>query len=74
MVAGRAGGIPLQMPEGVGGYLVDGVDSAAERTLELLRDPAEAKRLGAAGREHVRENFLITRLLADELRLLASLA
>lgn len=74
MVAGRAGGIPLQMPEGVGGYLVDGVDSAAQRTLDLLRDPAEAKRLGAAGREHVRENFLITRLLADEIRLLASLA
>ena len=74
MVAGRAGGIPLQMPEGVGGYLVDGIDAAAERTLELLRHPAEAKRLGAAGREHVRQNFLITRLLADELRLLASLA
>lgn len=74
MVAGRAGGIPLQMPEGVGGYLVDGIDAAAERTLRLLRDPAEAKRLGAAGREHVREHFLITRLLADEIRLLASLA
>jgi hypothetical protein len=34
----------------------------------------EARELGALGREHVRKDYLITRLLADELKLLASVA
>ena len=29
VVAGRAGGIPMQMPEGVGGVLVDSVEECA---------------------------------------------
>ena len=66
---GRAGGIPLQLPEGVGGLLVDSVDACAERTWWLLRHRDEGVALGAAGREHVRQHFLLTRLIADELRL-----
>ena len=73
VVAGEAGGIPLQLPDGVGGYLVGSVEECAARVSELLADPREAERLGAAGREHVRQNFLLPRLLADELRLYASL-
>jgi trehalose synthase len=73
VVAGRAGGIPMQMPEGTGGYLVDSIDDCVEKTVRLLRDPREAQELGTSGRRHVKEQFLITRLLADELRLLASL-
>lgn len=73
VVAGRVGGIPMQMPEGTGGYLVDSIEECAERTLHLLRDTHEARELGAMGRAHVRENYLITRLLRDELALLASL-
>jgi trehalose synthase len=63
----------MQMPKGVGGYLIEDVDECVQRTVELLRDPRLATQLGAAGRDHVREHFLVTRLLADELRLLASL-
>jgi len=74
VVAGRAGGIPMQMPEGVGGYLVDTDAECVEKTVRLLRNPHEAAELAAAGRANVREHFLITRLLADELRLLRSLA
>jgi trehalose synthase len=77
VVANRSGGIPLQMEEGVGGFLVDGpgaCEECAERTLYLLGHPQEARTLGLAGRERVRQRFLITRLLADELRLLGSLA
>lgn len=74
VVAGRAGGIPMQMPDAVGGHLVDGIDECAEKIVELLRNPAEATELGTAGRAHIREHFLITRLLADELRLLRSLS
>ncbi|MHB0976169.1 MAG: glycosyltransferase [Candidatus Aquicultorales bacterium] len=72
VVAGRAGGIPLQM-EGGGGFLVDSVEETAEKVLELLGDKERAKREGAKGREHIRKNFLITRLIKDELELLASL-
>jgi len=73
VVAGRAGGIPLQMPAGIGGVLVDSVQECATAMLELLTDRELARQLGAAGREHVRERFLLPRLLLDELRLLASL-
>lgn len=73
VVAGRAGGIPLQMPAGVGGKLVDSVQECATAMLELLTDRELARQLGATGREHVRERFLLPRLLLDELRLLASL-
>lgn len=73
VVAGRAGGIPMQMPDGTGGYLVDSIDDCVEKTVQLLRDPREAQERGTSGRRHVKEHFLITRLLADELSLLASL-
>ncbi len=39
----------------------------------LLNHPTESAVLGVRGRELVRERFLITRLIADELRLYASL-
>jgi trehalose synthase len=73
VVAGRAGGIPLQLADGAGGFLVDSVEACAERTLWLLRNPEQARALGASGRELVRQRFLLTRLLADELRLCAAL-
>ena len=63
----------MQMPEGTGGFLVDSVEEAAQRVVELLRHPREAEALGDRGRRHVLSRFLITRLLADELALLASL-
>jgi trehalose synthase len=68
VIAGRAGGITLQVRDGVDGYLVDSVDEAATRIIELLGDPARADRMGAAGRELVRERFLVTRELEDYLR------
>src|SRR5205814_5109422 len=58
VVAGRAGGIPLQIQEGMSGYLVDSVEACAERALWLLQHPEEAAELGARGREMVRERFL----------------
>ena len=73
MVAGEAGGIPLQMPEGVGGFLVRSVEECAEKVLRLLRDPEEGAELALYGKELVRERFLLTRLISDELELYASL-
>jgi len=73
VVAGRAGGIPLQLQDGEGGFLVDSVEECAEQTLWLLRHPEEGRALGAIGREVVREKFLLMRLIADELYLYSSL-
>lgn len=74
VIGGRVGGIPLQLPEDTGGVLVDSVEECAEVLLHLLRHPEEAGLLGARGREHVRQNFLMPRLLLDHLRLLDDLA
>ena len=73
VVAGRAGGIPLQMPEGVGGVLVDSVEECATAMLRLLNDRELANQLGERGRAHVREHFLLPRLLMEELELLSTL-
>jgi trehalose synthase len=71
VVAGRSGGIVLQMADGEGGFLVDPLDEDAfvERVLELLRDRELARVVGQRGRARVRENFLVTRYVRDELRL-----
>ena len=73
VVAGRAGGIPLQMADGVGGILVDTVEECAEAVRDLLADRERARTLGAAGRDRVREHFLIPRLVLNHLRLMRDL-
>lgn len=73
VVAGRTGGIPLQLVDGVDGYLVDSVEQCAARMVEVLADPTRAAALGASGREHVRRHYLLPRLLRDELALYARL-
>jgi trehalose synthase len=69
VVATNVGGIPLQVASGRTGYLVTSDREAAARTLELLRDLKQADAFGLAGRERVRENFLITRYLNDYIQL-----
>jgi trehalose synthase len=73
MVAGRAGGIPLQMADGVGGLLVESVDDCASALGALLVDRERARALGAAGRERVREHFLMPRLVLNHLQLMIGL-
>ncbi|HEV8469754.1 MAG TPA: glycosyltransferase [Candidatus Limnocylindria bacterium] len=74
VVGGKVGGIPLQIEDGVSGYLVTSVEEAATRTLELLKDPALRRSMAQAGRERVRDRFLITRDLRDQLELVSSRA
>ena len=74
VVGGNVGGIPLQVINGETGFLVNTVEEAAERTLYLLKHPEEAEEMGKKGREHVKENFLITRHLEDYLELFLRLA
>jgi trehalose synthase len=72
-IGGAVGGIPLQVENGVSGYLVDTVEQCAERTLDILKDPALGKALGRRGKEHVRKHFLTPRYLRDYLRIFGEL-
>ncbi len=67
VVAGNVGGIPLQIADGETGYLVNTADECADRLASMLRDPAKADAMGAAGVEFVRDKFLTTRYLRDYL-------
>jgi trehalose synthase len=69
MIAGNVGGIPLQVKDGESGYLVETVEECAQRTIEILRDPALGKELGRKGKEYVRTHFLMPRLLRDWMRI-----
>lgn len=75
VVAGNVGGIPLQIAEGRGGFLVDpeNYDECADRVAYLLENPSEAQEIGRLGKEYVRENFLTTRLLGHWLAIMEEL-
>jgi len=68
-VAGRVGGIVVQIEDGSTGWLVDSPGECAEACLEILRDPGRARERALRGKEHVRRNFLTPRLLRDWLAL-----
>ncbi|QKK08498.1 MAG: glycosyltransferase [Planctomycetota bacterium] len=73
VVAGRAGGTPLQVADGVGGVLVDDVEGCAAAMIKLLNDEGRRRSLGDAGRARVREHFLLPRLLLNEVMLIRDL-
>jgi trehalose synthase len=59
-IAGAVGGIPNQIIHKLTGVLVHSVEGCAFQIRYLLTHPEFARRMGANGREHVKENFLIT--------------
>jgi trehalose synthase len=69
VIGGNVGGIPLQIEDGVTGYLVESVEEASTAALAIMRDREKAHRMGEIGREVVREKFLTTSLLRNYLRL-----
>jgi len=75
VVASNVGGIPSQVIDGENGYLVDPYDynGAAERVMDLLSDKQMRDEMGIKGRQHVKENFLITRLIEDWIDLWAEM-
>jgi trehalose synthase len=73
VVGGFAGGLTQQVVYDVTGYTVHSVEGAAFRVRHLLNNPEIAARMGAAGRELVRRQFLVTRHLTDYLALLLHL-
>jgi trehalose synthase len=73
VIAGASGGLTQLVLHEVTGYIVHSVEGAAFRIRHLLNNPELIARLGAAGREHVRRSFLVTRHLTDYLALLIHL-
>jgi trehalose synthase len=68
-VAGNVGGIVDQITHGETGWLVSSSAECAEACLAVLADPARARQIALAGKEHVRRHFLTPRLLRDWLAL-----
>jgi trehalose synthase len=69
VVASAVGGIPLQVLHERTGLLVRSPEGCAAQIVRLLRGSGLRRQLGAAGREHVRRNFLQTREARDYLAL-----
>lgn len=65
VVASSTGGIPMQIEHKYSGLLCHSISGAALAVRQLLNSPEYAKRLGENGKEHIRQNFLITRHLRD---------
>ncbi len=59
-IAGSVGGIPNQIIHKLTGVLVHSVEGCAFQIRYLLTHPEFARSIGASGREHVKENFLMT--------------
>jgi trehalose synthase len=70
LVASRVGGIVAQIQDGETGWLVDSSEECAQACLEILADPAAARQRALRGKEFVRRNFLMPRLLRDWLVLM----
>jgi trehalose synthase len=59
-IAGAVGGIPTQVIHKLTGVLVHSVEGCAYQMRYLLTHPEFAAQIGKNGREHVKENFLMT--------------
>ncbi|MFH1327759.1 MAG: glycosyltransferase [Candidatus Bathyarchaeota archaeon] len=73
VIGGNTGGIPLQVINGQNGFLVNSVADAVNALIQIFRKTKIAKEMGMNGKEHVRRNFLMTRLLRDHLFILLTL-
>jgi trehalose synthase len=72
-IAGAVGGIPLQIAHKYSGILTHTIEGTAQWIKQLIGAPEFARRLGANGKEHILNNFLITRHIKDYLLLFLSL-
>ncbi|MGE5686772.1 MAG: glycosyltransferase family 4 protein, partial [Gemmatimonadota bacterium] len=73
VVAGRSGGLPDAVEDGVTGVLVDptNIGAAADAIVSLLTDPGRARAMGEAGRKRVLEGFTWERMAQEARRIFA---
>lgn len=70
VIGGDVGGIRLQVINFHTGFLVSTPEGAALRTRYLLHQPEKLREMGAKAGQFVRDNFLITRQLRENLTLM----
>jgi len=73
VIGGDTGGIRLQIIDGETGFLVNNIEECAEKIIYILRNPKIRESISIKAKEHIRKEFLIPRLLRDELRIYAKL-
>jgi trehalose synthase len=73
VIATAVGGIPLQIAHKYSGILTRSIEGTVFYLKQLLNEPEYARKLGLNGKEHIKNNFLITRHLRDYLLLFISL-
>jgi trehalose synthase len=72
-IASAVGGIPLQIAHKYSGILTHSIEGTSYWIKQLINEPEYAQRLGKNGKEHIKNNFLITRHIKDYLLLFLSL-
>ena len=65
VIGGDVGGIRHQIEDGKNGFLVNSVEQAAERIVQVVSDPDLGRKLGKRAQETVNHRFLMTRLMED---------
>ncbi len=74
VIATPVGGITVQLEHGRNGFLVRNARDSAELVMRLVREPGLAGAIGTQARRTVRQQFLLPRLVRDELRSYAGVA
>ncbi|BAF59770.1 glycosyltransferase [Pelotomaculum thermopropionicum SI] len=74
LVATPAGGLVHQVLDGKTGLIARTVEEAAEKLITLLDNEELGKFLGATGREHVRQNYILPVYLRNWMKLLTMIA
>lgn len=72
-IASAVGGIPLQIAHKYSGILTHSIQGTARWMKQLINEPEFARKLGENGRQHIKNNFLITRHIKEYLLLFISL-
>jgi len=67
LIGGNAGGIRVQINDGVSGFLISSPEECAQRLVELLQDQSLITPIGEAAKESVRQRSLLPRLAFDYL-------
>jgi trehalose synthase len=72
VIGGNVGGIKHQIEDGVNGFLVNSVEEAAARIVEVVKDEGLRERIGRKACESVTRRFLMTRMMEDWLDLIGA--
>ena len=71
VIATKTGGVFSVVHDQVNGLIVPpgDIESLSQHMIELLKDPARARELGEEGRQHVRKEYSVTRMLEQTAKL-----